>query len=100
MSLASRAGQARAQCKGDIQRRANEGALLVHEVNELRVQKRSLQTQVRSLQQRLEASEQSLKALEGTTAVPTAIEDRPQPPPDGSPHAAGAPPRTPSGSLP
>mmetsp|Transcript_74009 Transcript_74009/g.130742 ORF Transcript_74009/g.130742 Transcript_74009/m.130742 type:complete len:1319 (-) Transcript_74009:59-4015(-) len=56
-TLAAKGMQSRATCKLDIQRKANENATLVHELNELRVQRKSLQSQVRSLTQKLKQLE-------------------------------------------
>eukprot|EP00930_Biecheleria_cincta_P038198 TRINITY_DN26248_c0_g2_i1.p1 TRINITY_DN26248_c0_g2~~TRINITY_DN26248_c0_g2_i1.p1 ORF type:complete len:1316 (+),score=276.63 TRINITY_DN26248_c0_g2_i1:26-3973(+) len=68
-TLANKGMQSRATCKLDIQRKANENAALVHELNELRVHKKSLQTQVRSMTAKL-------KELEGpSTAKKPALED-------------------------
>ncbi|CAE8635467.1 unnamed protein product [Polarella glacialis] len=47
-SLAAKNNQSKGTCKSDIQRKANENATLVHELNELRVQKRSLNLQAES----------------------------------------------------
>jgi len=56
-SLAAKNNQSKGTCKSDIQRKANENATLVHELNELRVQKRSLNLQVRTQMRRLQELE-------------------------------------------
>merc|ERR1712151_180742 len=53
-TLAVRGGQVKDKTKADIQRKAHESATLVHELNELRVQKRSLQSNIKSLNAKLE----------------------------------------------
>eukprot|EP00929_Paragymnodinium_shiwhaense_P070126 TRINITY_DN35496_c0_g1_i3.p3 TRINITY_DN35496_c0_g1~~TRINITY_DN35496_c0_g1_i3.p3 ORF type:complete len:179 (-),score=55.79 TRINITY_DN35496_c0_g1_i3:118-654(-) len=69
-SLAVKAGQNKATCKSDIQRKAHESSLLVHELNELRVQKKTQQMNVRTLQKKLETlSRALLPACQGRRAV-------------------------------
>lgn len=68
-TLANKGMQGRATDKTDIQRKANENAALVHELNELRVHKKSLQSRVRSMKGKL-------KELESNTAAKKpALED-------------------------
>eukprot|EP00929_Paragymnodinium_shiwhaense_P070125 TRINITY_DN35496_c0_g1_i2.p1 TRINITY_DN35496_c0_g1~~TRINITY_DN35496_c0_g1_i2.p1 ORF type:complete len:1382 (-),score=399.94 TRINITY_DN35496_c0_g1_i2:118-4263(-) len=62
-SLAVKAGQNKATCKSDIQRKAHESSLLVHELNELRVQKKTLQMNVRTLQRKLETLNRQLSGV-------------------------------------
>jgi len=65
-TLAAKGMQSRATCKLDIQRKANENATLVHELNELRVHRKSLQSQVRSLTKKLKELESGASGLSPT----------------------------------
>merc|ERR1740121_2106375 len=103
-SLANKGGHMKDVIKADIQKKAQEGAELTRELNELRVQKKSLQREVRSLEQRVAQLEQPADA----PGAPPALEEGP----DGTGGAlpalrAGPPParpacapRAPPGGLP
>eukprot|EP00747_Dinoflagellata_sp_TGD_P024616 gnl/TRDRNA2_/TRDRNA2_130676_c0_seq1.p1 gnl/TRDRNA2_/TRDRNA2_130676_c0~~gnl/TRDRNA2_/TRDRNA2_130676_c0_seq1.p1 ORF type:complete len:1115 (-),score=249.91 gnl/TRDRNA2_/TRDRNA2_130676_c0_seq1:22-3366(-) len=59
-SLSVKGGQMESTCKLDMQRKANENSLLVHELNQLRVQKKSMQSHVQSLEKKLGEVEKEL----------------------------------------
>jgi len=109
-SLAAKGSQMEAMCKADIQRKAQENAQLVGELNELRVQKKSLQGMIKSKEKELKQLEHNigeqlqLKGMKGSrlaledtiTSLPPPSTTSPTPPPQGK-----TLPRTPSGgSLP
>jgi len=79
-TLAAKGMQSRATCKLDIQRKANENAALVHELNELRVQKKSVQSQVRSLTNKLKELEPGASGLSPTRKQQTIEDQSPQQP--------------------
>mmetsp|Transcript_56384 Transcript_56384/g.145162 ORF Transcript_56384/g.145162 Transcript_56384/m.145162 type:complete len:1345 (-) Transcript_56384:95-4129(-) len=105
-SLAVKGGQMRQACKSEIQRKANDSGQLVHEVNELRMQRKSLQMSVRGLQKKLEELErpnESTAQLLNSASAPMRLEDGDAGPTSDA-ESPSAPdvgmPRTPSGSLP
>jgi len=57
-TLAVKGGRTQAVCKMDIQKKAHENSLLIHELNELRVEKRTLQSNVKALELKLKGCEQ------------------------------------------
>mmetsp|Transcript_99678 Transcript_99678/g.281376 ORF Transcript_99678/g.281376 Transcript_99678/m.281376 type:complete len:1328 (-) Transcript_99678:146-4129(-) len=115
-TLATKCGQTEATCKADMQRKANQGALLIHELNELRVSKQQLKMHVRGLEKKLEdlgrqslgdADREPPQALQGSASMPRVV-DRPRSEGDGSlrqpevvPQRPPSPtPKTPTGSRP
>ncbi|CAK0848576.1 unnamed protein product, partial [Prorocentrum cordatum] len=93
-SLANKGGHMKGVIKADIQRKAQEGAELTRELNELRVQKKSLQREVRSLEQRVALMEQPSEAH-------PAIEDGTERPEGGSlPALRACPPPARPGGVP
>merc|ERR1719428_1711962 len=60
-SLAMKGGRTELACKTDIQRKSHENSLLIHELNELRTEKRSLQDQVKNLELNLRQAQQKLE---------------------------------------
>lgn len=63
-SLAMKGGRTETACKVDLQRKAHENSLLIHELNELRTEKRALQNQVRNLELKLRQAEQKLDVIQ------------------------------------
>lgn len=59
-SLTVKGDMTNGKCKSDTQRKAHENGMLVHQLNELRVQKHSLHVQLRSLQVKFGQEEQKL----------------------------------------
>jgi len=60
-TLAMKGGRTELACKTDIQRKSHENSLLIHELNELRVEKRNLQDQVKNLELNLRQTQQKLE---------------------------------------
>eukprot|EP00746_Dinoflagellata_sp_MGD_P164664 gnl/MRDRNA2_/MRDRNA2_93427_c0_seq1.p1 gnl/MRDRNA2_/MRDRNA2_93427_c0~~gnl/MRDRNA2_/MRDRNA2_93427_c0_seq1.p1 ORF type:complete len:1327 (-),score=290.79 gnl/MRDRNA2_/MRDRNA2_93427_c0_seq1:168-4148(-) len=60
-SLAMKGGRTEVACKTDIQRKSHENSLLIHELNELRMEKRGLQDQVKNLELNLRQTQQKLE---------------------------------------
>lgn len=88
-SLTVKGDLTNAKCKSDTQRKAHENGMLVHQLNELRVQKHSLNVQLRNLQAKLGQEEQKMLDRQALPAPPR-------------PAAAPSPallPRTPSGGA-
>jgi len=59
-TLAMKGGRTELACKTDIQRKSHENSLLIHELNELRTEKRALQDQVKNLELTLRQTQQKL----------------------------------------
>eukprot|EP00928_Gymnodinium_smaydae_P016296 TRINITY_DN16089_c1_g3_i1.p1 TRINITY_DN16089_c1_g3~~TRINITY_DN16089_c1_g3_i1.p1 ORF type:complete len:1339 (+),score=371.05 TRINITY_DN16089_c1_g3_i1:174-4190(+) len=124
-SLAMKNRQTKETCKVDERRKANEGALLLGELNTLRIQKQSLQMTIKGFKKRLAEVEQKLSEELPSLTLPAAPSGvlaaaalgdvaagrrSPELQPEGyggppalqgpsRPHPQGLP-RTPSGSLP
>jgi len=99
-TLTVKGSQMETACKKDIQRKAQENATLVQELNQLRMQNKGLQTKVKTLEQTLKTLEQGGGELpQQHLAVPvdetTRAADAPVPPPPASPGV----PKIPSGGA-
>lgn len=84
-SLAAKSNQIRAMGKMDMQRKANENATLVHELNQLRMLKCSLVREVKALTTKLNALENGTEGEEAANDPPkgekAVIEDKAAPSP-------------------
>eukprot|EP00927_Polykrikos_kofoidii_P065799 TRINITY_DN61515_c0_g1_i1.p1 TRINITY_DN61515_c0_g1~~TRINITY_DN61515_c0_g1_i1.p1 ORF type:complete len:1359 (-),score=254.25 TRINITY_DN61515_c0_g1_i1:218-4294(-) len=88
-TLAARSMQTKAACKTNIQRKAHESALLVHELNEVRVQKKTLQMTARSLRLKLDELQRQLAGEvivdDAREATPPRVTDAPRRPASAAP---------------
>jgi chromosome segregation ATPase len=104
-SLAMKGGRTELACKTDIQRKSHENSLLIHELNELRLEKRGLQDQVKNLELSLRQCQQKLENISnergmlrsGSSGRLMPIANEPQPP-SGRP--SGSVPPKPAGRRP
>ncbi|CAJ1429043.1 unnamed protein product [Effrenium voratum] len=92
-SLAAKSNQIRDMGKTDMQRKANENATLVHELNQLRMHKCSLVREVRALKTKLKLNDQeskpkAVKAAPAPAPLPSKVRE-----PSGSPAPRPSPSR-------
>jgi len=91
-SLAVKGVRTESVCKSDIQRKGHENSMLIHELNELRVERKTSQTKMRLLELKLKETEQEVQKfqLEGKQEN-LALRDGSAPPLDISAASSGGP---------
>mmetsp|Transcript_35351 Transcript_35351/g.82620 ORF Transcript_35351/g.82620 Transcript_35351/m.82620 type:complete len:680 (-) Transcript_35351:79-2118(-) len=83
-SLATSGNHMEASCKTDVQRRANENAVLVAELNGLRIHSKSLKREHRRLQQKLEELTQRVRRPSASPLLKGQADGDTPTPPDAS----------------
>ncbi|CAE7559596.1 unnamed protein product [Symbiodinium natans] len=69
--LALRSKRGEATCKADTRRKTQENSLLIHELEELRIEKKSLQVQVQELELQVKLAEQKVEQKQVQKALPS-----------------------------